>query len=103
MRISSSFSRFYLGAILGDLYEQMIQRKRIIMSLDKFKDALKYANKDYPRYANTNDTVSTKDINSKDLTDHLEWIRRYASHYGLTLKTDDEEWERMMADIRETE
>jgi len=96
MRITHNFSRLYHGAFLKDLYDQMVGAKRIIISFDKFKQALKYANKNYPRYNNTSDLVSTADISSKDLCNHLEWIRRYASEYGISLKIDDDEWERIM-------
>lgn len=96
MQITAEFNRLYHGAFLKDLYDQMVSKRRIIISFLFFKEALKYANPNYPRYENTNDLVSTKDINSKDLVDHLEWIRLYAGEYGFTLTIDDQEWSRMM-------
>ena len=96
MRITKEFNRLYHGCFLKDLYDQMMHKRCLAMSFEKFKQAIKYANKHYPRYNNTNDTVSTKDIRSKDLVYHLEWIRKYAAGYGFTLTIDDEAWERMM-------
>lgn len=74
----------------------MMHQHRLAMSFDKFKQAIKYANETYPRYKDTTNTVSTKDIRSKDLVNHIEWIRLYAANYGFTLTIDDEEWDRMM-------
>lgn len=96
MKITSEFNRLYHGAFLKDLYDQMMFKHCLAMSFYKFKQAIKHANKEYPRYTGTDDTVSTKDIRSKDLVNHLEWIRLYASEYGFTLTIDDEAWNRMM-------
>lgn len=100
MRITPNFNRFYHGAILGDLYRQMQARKSICITFEKFKDALKYANKEYPR-TEGGDIVSTKEISSADLTAHLEWVRAWAANYGLTLSVDEEEWSRVIESIRE--
>ena len=74
----------------------MTHQHRLFMSFDKFKQALKYANESYPRYDGTNDLVSTKDIRSGDLVNHLEWIRKYANEFGFVLTIDDDEWSRLL-------
>ena len=103
MRITEQFRRFYFGAIIGDIYEQMVQRKRIKMTSQKLRYALRELDPKYPRYDGdvlkspfAGTPVSLTDISSKHLTDHLEFIRLWASSYGVTLKIDDEEWERMI-------
>lgn len=100
MRITPNFNRFYHGAVLGDLYRQMVERRAICISFERFKGALKYANKDYPRTAD-GELASTKDVSSAALTQHLEWVRVWAAEYGMTLTVDDEEWERIAREIRE--
>jgi len=96
MRITKEFNRLYHSAFLKDLYDQMNFIFNLEMSFDNFKQMLKYANKSYPRYKDSNDLVSTRDISSKDLVKHIEWIRRYASSYGFTLNIDEEDYRRMM-------
>ena len=96
MRITNEFNRLYHGAFLGDLYKQMMHKKCLAMTFDKFKQALKYHNKGYPRYENTNNLVSTTDIRSGDLVNHIEWVRWYAGNYGFVLTIDDEAYRRMM-------
>jgi len=95
MRVTSNFNKLYHACFLKDLFDQMTHAHSLYMSFDSFKQALKYANKEYPRYDGTTDLVSTKDIRSGDLVSHLEWIRRYAGNYGFTIAIDDEEFKRM--------
>ena len=97
MVVSAEFNALYHGAFLGDLYKQMLAKKAIIMTFDKFKQALKYSNDSYPRYTGTDDLVSTAQLSNKDLLDHIEWITRWSSEYGLSLNIHDEEWDRLMA------
>ena len=96
MQISSEFNRLYHGVFLMDIYKQMLAQKRIIITFEKFKDALKYANKNYPRYNNTDDPVSTRDIRSADLVAHIDWIVRWAGEYGITPKIVEDEWNRLL-------
>ncbi len=96
MRITSEFNGLYHGLFLRDLYDQMSFVFNLGVTFDGFKQMLKYANKKYPRYEGTNDTVSTVDIRNKDLVYHIDWIRRYAANYGFTLNIDDEAFKRMM-------
>lgn len=96
MVISSEFSRLYHGCFLGDIYKQMVAQKRIIITFEKFKEALKYANKNYPRYDGTDDLVSTRDIRNRDLVRHIEWIVKWAGEYGITPQIVDDEFNRMM-------
>ena len=72
------------------------------MTYERFKDAIKYANPDYPRYDDLiGDLVSTRDIRSKDLCLHTEFIIKWASINGLTVNFVEEEWERIMQEARE--
>jgi len=96
MRITNEFNKLYHGAFLNDLFIQMLSEHRLAMSFDKFKQELKRINDDYPCYNGTQDKVSTRDIRSKDLIQHIEFIRLYASEYGFTLSIDDEAYRRMM-------
>ena len=99
MVISNNYNKFYHGTLLGDLYKQMIEQKRIAMSFDKFKQAIKYANKTYPRH-DGGELVSTMLITNKDLGDHIEWIIRWSSSYGLTLKYIEEQWQELLKESR---
>ena len=99
MRITNNFSRLYHGAFLKDLYEQMVQRKCIIMRFVTFKDALKSINPDYPRDSK-DEPVSTKDISSKALVQHIDFIIKWSGSYGITPRIIDEEWERILDESR---
>jgi hypothetical protein len=94
--VSPEFNRLYHGAFLGDIYKQMLSQKRIIISFEKFKEALKYANESYPRYDNSTDLVSTRDIRNKDLVLHIEWIIKWAGEYGITPGIVQEQWSRLL-------
>ena len=92
LRISHNFNRFY-HALLHDIYIQMQRQNRIIMSFERFKEALKYLNANYPRYTDTGNLVSTKDISDRDLSDHVEFIIAWAGEYGITPQIIEDEWE----------
>ena len=99
MQITNSFNRLYHGAFLKYLYDQMVQRKCIIMRFVTFKDAIKHINPDYPR-DNKGDPISTKDISSKALVQHIDFIIAWSGSYGVTPRIIDEEWERTLNDFR---
>ena len=63
------------------------------MSFERFKEALKYLNDNYPRYTDTGNLVSTKDISDRDLSDHVEFIIAWAGEYGITPQIIEDEWE----------
>jgi len=123
MQISSQFNRYHHGAILNDMFTQrsflsfgFLGFKDtlrggdyiIVKGEDYFeasnnhddiekpqtlKNYLKYFDLEYPR----NDKevpLSTKELNSKQVTSHEEFIRLVASNNGFSLKVDDEEWNR---------
>lgn len=96
MKITPEFNRLYHGAFLNDLHTQMCAARKMIISFEKFKEVLKYVNKDYPRYSETNDPVSTRDIRSKDLCSHIEFIIKWAGEYGFTPQIVEDDWNRLM-------
>lgn len=44
---------------------------------------------------------SLKEVNNKDLVNHIELIKVMMSQNGFTFKADDEEWNRLIASCRE--
>lgn len=68
----------------------------LILTFERFKKMLKHLDKSFPKYAGTNDYVSTKDIRSNDLVKHIDFIIKWVGEYGISPKIVDDEWERIM-------
>ena len=95
MLITSNFRKLYFS-MLTDIYRQMTADKRIIMSFDKFRDNIKIIDENYPYYDGTIEKISLRDIRSKDLVLHVEFIVMWCGNYGITPTIIAEEWERML-------
>ena len=101
MNVSSNFNRLYHGLFLAEIYKQMLSQKKIDINFETFKGMLKYLNPDYPKYDGTDEAVSTKDIKSADLVQHIEFIIAWSGGYGITPSIIQEEFDRMMTLIRD--
>ena len=97
MCISNEFNRFY-HALLNDIYTQVLSKAdvQLVLTFERFKKMLKYLDKHYPRYNGTTDLVSIRDIRSKDLVAHIEFIIKWAGEYGISPQIVEDEWERVM-------
>lgn len=107
MIITSYFNRFYHGVVL----KEIIQLKKPLkfyekvevdfshLSLDTTKQLLKMLNLDYPRDS-FDDVISTKDIESKELCNHIEWCIKTLADNGLVFKFIEEEWQRLLNEYK---
>ena len=98
MKISSNFNRFY-HSLLKEFYQQAV-KVRIEgvgvlylkgLTYNNFKQTLKLLNFNYPRKNNT--PLSTRDINNKELVEHVEYIIKIAYQNGYKLSVVEQEWD----------
>jgi len=109
VKISKVFQGFFFGVVCKQLKEQAkyplryqhpLTKVWYLIDLAKVSDdavyqLLKLVNPNYPKL---NDLLpaSTKVLTSKHLTQHIQWIERWASENGLTLGYINEEWEKLL-------
>lgn len=94
MRVSSNFQRF-IFSFIADLHEQMIQAKRVLMSIEKFRDTLKYLDHDYPKHKSGN-AYSYTYLSNKQFLAHIEFLVKWSGEYGITPKFVQREWDRLL-------
>ena len=97
MNISRNLNRLY-HSILGDFWKQATAARLNINDFEQFKDGLKELNGDYPREGGK--TISTTKITVKDLCSHLEFVIDFAAYYGFKLKFIEDEWQRLINNVR---
>ena len=109
MLLSTRFSRFFFGIVCKQLKEQATKPYKYQhpytgdwyeIDIRKIGDEniyqlLKLVNPNYPKYNNFL-PASTKLITSKEMTDHIKWIERWASENGATLGYIADEWEQLL-------
>ena len=110
--ISSRFNRFYHKCVLTDLFNKSnklvftylkdettggaftIYKYEDYHDMEDLKQLLKVLNLDYR--VKDNENVSTCDITSKELSEHIEYCFKLAADNGIDLDVIREEWERMI-------
>jgi len=97
MLISIEFNKFY-HALLNDVYVQVLHKAdvKLVLNFERFKMILKHLDKSYPKYNETKDFVSTKDIRNRDLVRHIDFIINWAGEYGISPQIVEDEWDRIM-------
>ena len=93
VRISSNFNRFF-HSILKDFHSQARANDLTITCYDEFKQNLKSVNEDYPLKDGL--FISTRDIENKDLIQHIEFIIKFAGEFGISLQFVEDEWDRIL-------
>ena len=117
MKISTHFQRFFFGVVCKQLKEGAIKRfketgkgmgyvnpythDRIYFDMRNVDDEsvyqfLKLINPKYPRDETGITPMSTKKIETSDMTSHIHWIERWAGLNGLELQYIAEEWEKII-------
>jgi hypothetical protein len=86
--------------MLSDYHKQALMAKVTLEDMNFLKQGLKKLDDNYPKTDGI--SASSSDLSNKELCNHLEFIRMYLSQYGFTFRLDDEEWERMKKQARET-
>ena len=114
MQISSPFNRFYHSAVLTELFRKantlkfegwidantgrplIWERGENYNDMEDLKDLLKNMNLDYE--VDGDKKTSTRDIDSKSLMQHIEFIIKLAALNSIEFDFIEREWEKLMND-----
>lgn len=112
MIINNQFNRYFRGTIIRDIkanlhypiklnhkvwgYIQVDLRRLSEQSIHQLLKQLT----NFPKDENGK-PKSLKEVNNKDLVNHIELIKVMMTQNGFTFKADDEEWQRLIASCRE--
>jgi len=98
VKITSSFQRFYFGAVLQDIRNSVntlrwegLKLDIRHMSIDELHSLFKII---------TYFDKSLKDMDSKEVSEYIEHIRAIVADSGHTLKVDEQEWERILLQMK---
>ena len=112
MKITSNFNRFYHRAVLTELYRRCGTLKfrfwvdeqtggvfefikgEHFNSMDDLKQILKNMNLDYA--IDDDKKVSTADIDSKSLMQHIDYVIALAGENNISFGFIEDEWERLL-------
>ena len=61
--------------------------------VDELKQLLKILNVNYAVNEEKDEKVSTKDVDNKELLNHIEWIFKTASNNAIILDVVEDEWQ----------
>lgn len=112
MLISTKFQKFFFGVVCPQLKEKALEKDKPMMyqhpltqewyllnmknvSDEGVYQLLKLINPHYPKL-NMILPASTKVLNSKQLTRHIQWVERWAGENGLELGYIVDEWEQIL-------
>ena len=108
MKISSNFNRFIFGVVLEDLkmsggvlefQEPPFKFRVTSISKETIRNLLKHLDFNYPRDENAKPLSYTK-LDSKQMSDHVNWIERQCAFSGIEMQYISSEWERIIKGIR---
>ena len=115
MNISSNYNRFFHSAVLNELYRKCgVLKFRLWIDaetggvfefikgehfndMDDLKQLLKNMNLDYA--VDGDKKISTADIDSKALMQHIEFIIALAGENGIEFSFIQEAWDRLLQDV----
>lgn len=109
MNISRPFQNFFFGVVISQLkekatspfkYQHPLTKEWYLVDMRKISDdgiyqLLKLINPNYPKF-NHILPASTKVLTSKQLTEHIQWIERWAGENAITLPYITEQWEKIL-------
>ncbi len=113
MNISTQFNKFYHKCVLVDMYNKsnkiifkhlkdtstggafVILKHEDYHDMEDLKQLFKLLNLDYEVDEEMDQKVSTKDIDSKALLEHIEWVIQVGIWNGIELEFVAREWERL--------
>lgn len=102
MIISNQFNRFYHKCIISEIklidkpisFYNRFKVRFSALSIKSIKTMLKMLDLNYPR--SNGEVISIKDIESKELCEHIEFIFKTLAENSITLKVIEDEWERLL-------
>lgn len=103
MKISPNFQGFIFGYLLPEarrapklkLHEILHPFRPAPISKESLRSLFKYWDFNYPRDCN-NQPLSYRVIDSKQMTEHVNWIVRMAAQSGYEMQHVKEEWDRLL-------
>lgn len=108
MKISINFNKFIFGVVLKDLknsggvleFQNPPFKFRVSqISKESIRNLLKYLDFNYPRNE-TGIPLSYIKLDSKQMSEHVNWIERQCSFSGIELGYISKEWERLVQNFR---
>lgn len=117
MKISTHFQKFFFGVVCPQLKQGAIERfvktgkgmgyvnpftkERYYFDMRKIKDEsvylfLKLVNPNYPKDESGLTPISTTQIDTETMTNHIKWIERWAGLNGLEMQYIADEWEELL-------
>ena len=108
MKISSNFNRFIFGVVLEDLkhsggiltFQDPTFKFRVSsISKESIRNLLKHLDFNYPR-DDAQKPLSYTKLDSKQMSDHINWIERQCAFSGIEMQYISQEWERIIKGIR---
>ena len=102
MIISNQFNRFYHKCIISEIklidkpisFYNRFKVRFSGLSIKSIKTMLKMLDLNYPR--SNDNVISIKDIENKELCEHIEWIFKEFANNGVTFKVIEDEWNRLL-------
>ena len=112
MNISQRFNRYLHGVVLDQCFRHSRQvsfrewkdtgtggclifyRDEDYEDMNELKQLFKLMNLDYP--IEEDGKVSTRDITSKEMTRHIEFVLKIMAENGTLLPVVEEEWQRLL-------
>lgn len=113
MNIKNQFNKFYHSRILTDLFNKsskllfrhlldtrtngafIIYKYEDYSDVDELKQLLKVLNLDYQVDEDNDCKISTSNIDSRSLVNHIEWVLKIAAENAIELDLVKEEWEQL--------
>lgn len=109
MEISRKFQGFFFGVVCKEIKKLPPMKIKFMgeWSMINFRNVksasiyqiLKQLNKNYP-LDKDGKKLSTKEMTSKQMTDHIQWIERVVSWNGHTFDYVTREWQRLIESTR---
>ena len=112
MKISNNFNRLFWGTVINDIKENLdypIELNHKVfgyvkidmrkLSKDSIHQLLKMLT-NFPK-DKENKPKSLTEVSSKQLLHHIELIKLMMNQNGFTFQADQEEWDRLLKEIRE--
>jgi len=112
MTISNQFNKYLHGAVLKQVFDNSRQvsfrewldtntggclifyKGEDYDTMDELKQLFKLMNLDYP--IEEDGKVSTRDITSKELSRHIEFVLKIIGENGVLLPFIEDEWQRLL-------
>ena len=87
-------NKFYF-AVISDIHKKAVALHLSVTNSEYLRSGLKELDENYPKYEGK--PVSSRDLTTKELVDHIEFIILFMGNFNIVPKFVDDEWERLKA------